>query len=91
MTVRLAGDRLGVVIKAPSAQTVAAIEGARDAIAERLAAIGQPMSSFIIQQTGANDATGKGQPTSDGDDGAPQSRGGGAGDPHRNPRGAARF
>jgi len=30
------------------------IEGARDAIADRLAAIGQPLDSLIVRQTGVN-------------------------------------
>ncbi len=53
MTMRLSGDRLSVAIRAASAQTASAIEGAREAIAERLAAIGQPLSSLVIQQNGA--------------------------------------
>ena len=58
MTMRLAGDRLSVVIRAASSQTIGSIEGARDAIADRLAAIGQPLGSLIIQQTDATaDAT----------------------------------
>ena len=69
MTVRLAGDKLGVVIRAASGATAAAIEGARDAIAERLAAIGQPLASLTIQQAGANDA-GTAEQSKDGD--APQ-------------------
>jgi hypothetical protein len=68
MTVRLADDKLGVVIRAASGATTTAIEGARDAIAERLAAIGQPLSFLTIQQAGGNDATGTaGQSTGDGD------------------------
>ena len=43
MTMRLAGDRLSVVVRAGSSQTLSSIEGARDAIADRLAAIGQPL------------------------------------------------
>jgi flagellar hook-length control protein FliK len=54
MTMRLAGDRLSVVIHAASSQTAGSIEGARDAIADRLAAIGQPLDSLIVRQTGAN-------------------------------------
>jgi hypothetical protein len=53
MTMRLSGDRLSLVIRAASAQTAGAIEGAREAIAERLAAIGQPLGAFTIQQTGS--------------------------------------
>ena len=43
MTMRLAGDKLSVVIRAGSSQTLSSIEGARDAIADRMAAIGQPL------------------------------------------------
>jgi hypothetical protein len=52
MTMRLAGERLSVVIHAASSQTTGSIEGARDAIADRLAAIGQLLDSLIIRQTG---------------------------------------
>ncbi len=66
MTMRLAGDKLSVVIRAASSQTYSSIEGARDAIADRLAAIGQPLSSFIIQQVGANpDANANGNAAED--------------------------
>ena len=58
MTMRLAGDRLSVVIRAASPGTAGAIEGAREAIAERLAAIGQPLGSLVIQQTGSTHGTG---------------------------------
>jgi hypothetical protein len=54
MTMRLAGDKLSVVIRAGSSQTLSSIEGARDAIADRLAAIGQPLDSLIVKQTGVN-------------------------------------
>jgi Flagellar hook-length control protein FliK len=54
MTMRLAGDRLSVVVRAASSQTLSSIEGARDAIADRLAAIGQPLDSLIVKQTGVN-------------------------------------
>ena len=54
MTMRLAGDKLSVVIRAASSQTLGSIEGARDAIADRLAAIGQPLDSLIVKQTGVN-------------------------------------
>jgi hypothetical protein len=54
MTMRLAGDKLSVVIRASSSQTLGSIEGARDAIADRLAAIGQPLDSLIVKQTGVN-------------------------------------
>ncbi len=91
MTMRLAGDRLSVVIRAGSSRTYGAIEGARDAIADRLAAIGQPLDSFIIQQTGGNangdtNANGGSRGDSDGG-GAGQS--GQRGDP-TDPRGARR-
>ena len=39
-------------------RTAGAIEGAREAIAERLAAIGQPLGSLVIQQTGSTHGTG---------------------------------
>jgi hypothetical protein len=87
MTVRLAGDKLGVVIRAASSQTAATIEGARDAIAERLAAIGQPVASLIIQQTGASNATAKASESTGG--GEPQGRGGDA-DPDGARRDASR-
>jgi Flagellar hook-length control protein FliK len=54
MTMRLAGDKLSVVVRAASSQTLSSIEGARDAIADRLAAIGQPLDSLIVKQTGVN-------------------------------------
>ena len=54
MTMRLAGDKLSVVIRAASSQTLNSIEGARDAIADRMAAIGQPLDSLIVKQTGVN-------------------------------------
>jgi hypothetical protein len=54
MTMRLAGDKLSVVVRAASSQTLSSIEGARDAIADRLAAIGPPLDSLIIKQTGVN-------------------------------------
>jgi Flagellar hook-length control protein FliK len=91
MTVRLAGDKLGVVIRAASAATASAIEGTRDAIAERLAAIGQPVSSLIIQQTGANDATGAAGQSASGDGDARQRNDGDASDPRGARRGASRF
>ena len=43
MTMRLAGDKLSVVIRAASSHTLGSIEGARDAISDRMAAIGQPL------------------------------------------------
>jgi hypothetical protein len=54
MTMRLAGEKLSVVIRAASFQTLSSIEGARDAIADRLAAIGQPLDSLIVKQTVVN-------------------------------------
>jgi Flagellar hook-length control protein FliK len=54
MTMRLANDKLSVVIRAASSQTLSSIEGARDAIADRLAAIGQPLDSLIVKQAGVN-------------------------------------
>jgi hypothetical protein len=54
MTMRLAGDKLSVVIRAASSQTLESIEGARDAITDRMAAIGQPLDSLIVKQTGVN-------------------------------------
>jgi hypothetical protein len=60
MTMRLAGDRLSVVIRAGSSQTLGSIEGARDAIADRLAAIGQPLDSLVVKQTSVNDGNAKG-------------------------------
>ena len=56
MTMRLTGDKLASS-SARRAADHGAIEGARDAIAERLAAIGQPLGSLIIQQTGSTDGT----------------------------------
>ncbi len=54
MTMRLAGDKLSVVIRAASSQTLGSIEGARDAISDRLAAIGQPLDSLIVKQAGVD-------------------------------------
>ena len=54
MTMRLAGDKLSVVIRAASSQTLSSIEGARDAIADRMAAIGQPLNSLIVKRAGVN-------------------------------------
>jgi Flagellar hook-length control protein FliK len=54
MTMRLTGDKLSVVIRAASSQTLGSIEGARDAIADRMAAIGQPLDSLIVKQAGVN-------------------------------------
>jgi hypothetical protein len=54
MTMRLTGDKLSVVIRAASSQTLGSIEGARDAITDRMAAIGQPLDSLIVKQAGVN-------------------------------------
>ena len=54
MTMRLAGDKLSVVIRAASSQTTGSIEGARDAIADRLAAIGRPLNRSSSRTTGMN-------------------------------------
>ncbi len=85
MTMRLAGDRLSVVIRAASSQTAGAVEGAREAIAERLAAIGQPLGSLVIQRTVTGDGTGKAAEPQGDDGGAPAQRQD-AGDPRGNPR-----
>jgi hypothetical protein len=91
-TISSASNKLSLVIRAGSSQTTGAIEGARDAIAERLAAIGQPLGSLIIQQTGStNDAT---NARDSGDGGAkdwPQGRGGDANDPPGARRGSSGF
>ena len=92
MTVRLAGDKLGVIIRAVSGETTATIQGARDAIAERLAAIGQPVSSIIIQQADANDATGgSGQSAAEGEGRERQNRNGEADDSRGSRHGGFRF
>jgi hypothetical protein len=98
MTMRLAGDRLSVVIRAASSQTAGSIEGARDAIADRLAAIGQPLDSLIVRQTGANadaNANGYGASADEGStsgEGQAGSAGGqdGSGDAGSSRRGAGR-
>jgi hypothetical protein len=87
MTMRLANDKLSLVIRAGSSETTGAIEGARDAITERLAAIGQALGSLIIQQTGSTtDATNAKDSGDGGAGGRSQARGGDA----NNPRGARR-
>jgi Flagellar hook-length control protein FliK len=81
MTMRLAGDKLSVVIRAASSQTLGSIEGARDAIADRMAAIGQPLDSLIVKQMGVNtdgNANGNG----------PSADGGSAGGEQRSAQGA---
>jgi Flagellar hook-length control protein FliK len=98
MTMRLAGDRLSVVIRAAGSQTAGSIEGARDAIADRLAAIGQPLDSLIVRQTGVNaDANTSGNAAADdsptgGGRGSGQNGGGqeSSGDASSSRRGAAR-
>jgi hypothetical protein len=92
MTMRLAGDRLSLVIRAASSETTAAIEGARDAIAERMAAIGQPLGSLIIQQTGSADRTNANASSGgEGEAGGPQGRGGDPDDPRGARRGSSGF
>jgi Flagellar hook-length control protein FliK len=94
MTMRLSGDKLSVVINAGSSQTIGAIEGARDAIADRLAAIGQPLDSLVVKQTGANpdaNANGNAASADEGSSGGEQGAGGGSGanDPPPSRRGAS--
>jgi hypothetical protein len=82
MTMRLAGDKLSVVIRAASSQTLNSIEGARDAIADRMAAIGQPLDSLIVKQAGVNtdgNANGNGS-SADGSAGGEQRSAQGAGE-----------
>ena len=52
MTMRLAGEKLSVVVRAGSSHTLNSIEGARDAIADRLAAIGQSLELAHCQADG---------------------------------------
>jgi hypothetical protein len=76
MTMRLTGDKLSVVIRAASSQTLGSIEGARDAITDRMAAIGQPLDSLIVKQAGVNtdgNANGNGS-SADGGSGAGEQR-----------------
>ncbi len=92
MTMRFANDKLSLVIRAGSSQTTGAIEGARDAIAERLAAIGQPLGSLLIQQTGStNDATNARDSGDGGGEDRPQGRRGDANDPRGARRGSSGF
>jgi hypothetical protein len=78
---------LSVVIRAANSQTAGAIEAARDAITERLAAIGQPLESLTVQQTGS---TTDGTTTKDGpNDGIGEKQSGPRNDPS-DPRGARR-
>jgi trimeric autotransporter adhesin len=90
MTMRLAGDKLSVVIRAGSSQTLSSIEGARDAIADRLAAIGQPLDSLIVKQTGLTDGNTNANPAS-ADDSSTQADGrDGSNDAGSSRRGAGR-
>jgi hypothetical protein len=97
MTMRLAGDKLSVVIRAANSQAYGKIEGARDAIADRLATIGQPLDSLIIQQVGGNaDANTNGNAAQDegstpGERQSRQSAGeqGGSNDPSASRRGSS--
>ena len=84
MTMRLAGDKLSLVVRAASSQTIGAIEGARDAIVERMAAIGQPLGSFIIQQTGSatDGINAKGSTGGESESGGASRQQGGRGDPN---------
>jgi Flagellar hook-length control protein FliK len=83
MTMRLAGDKLSVVIRAASSQTLGSIEGARDAITDRMAAIGQPLDSLIVKQASVNtdgNANGNGTPADGGSAGGEQRSAHGAGE-----------
>ena len=83
MTMRLAGDKLSVVIRAASSQTLGSIEGARDAIADRMAANGQPLDSLIVKQTGVNtdgNANGNGSSADGGSTGGEQRSAQGSGE-----------
>jgi hypothetical protein len=83
MTMRLAGDKLSVVIRAASSQTLGSIEGARDAITDRMAAIGQPLDSLIVKQAGVNtdgNANGNGSSADGGSAGGEQRSAQGAGE-----------
>jgi hypothetical protein len=83
MTMRLAGDKLSVVIRAASSQTLNSIEGARDAITDRMAAIGQPLDSLVVKQMGVNtdgNANGNGSSADGGSAGGEQRSAQGAGE-----------
>jgi hypothetical protein len=83
MTMRLSGDKLSVVIRAASSQTLGSIEGARDAITDRMAAIGQPLDSLIVKQAGVNtdgNANGNGSSADGGSAGGEQRSANGAGE-----------
>ena len=75
MTMRLAGEKLSVVVRAGSSHTLNSIEGARDAIADRLAAIGQSLDSLIVKQTGLNTDGNTNANTSSAEDGGTGSNG----------------
>jgi hypothetical protein len=99
MTMRLTGDKLSVVIRAASSQTLGSIEGARDAITDRMAAIGQPLDSLIVKQAGVNtdgNANGNGASADGGSAGGEQrsahggSERGGSSDASLSRRGAGR-
>jgi Flagellar hook-length control protein FliK len=99
MTMRLTGDKLSVVIRAASSQTLGSIEGARDAITDRMAAIGQPLDSLIVKQAGVNtdgNANGNGSSADGGSAGGEQrsahggSERGGSNDAGMSRRGAGR-
>jgi hypothetical protein len=91
MTMRLAGDKLSVVIRAASSETLSSIEGARDAIADRLAAIGRPLDSLIVKQTGLTDGNTNANAAS-ADDSSTRADGGrdGSNDANLSRRGAGR-
>jgi Flagellar hook-length control protein FliK len=75
MTMRLNGDKLSVVIRAASSQTLGSIEGARDAITDRMAAIGQPLDSIVVKQMGVSadgNANGNGSSADGGSSGGEQ-------------------
>jgi hypothetical protein len=99
MTMRLTGDKLSVVIRAASSQTLGSIEGARDAITDRMAAIGQPLDSLIVKHAGVNtdgNANGNGSSADGGSAGGEQrsahggSERGGSNDAGMSRRGAGR-
>ena len=83
MTMRVTGDKLSVVIRAASSQTLGSIEGARDAITDRMAAIGQPLDSLIVRQMGVNtdgNANGNGSSADGGSSGGEQRSAHGSGE-----------
>jgi hypothetical protein len=92
MTMRLAGEKLSVVIRAGSSQTLSSIEGARDAIADRLAAIGQPLDSLSIKQMGVNTngSTNGDAPSADGGSAGENGEHSGSNDANLSRRGGSR-